>query len=264
MASIHMKRVVDDGIIASSTRQSPSIDEQRSFWNWHWQNVESRKVLNDWTERRALEMLALIRGLSLSNPRILDFGCGQGWFTERLAGLGEAHGIDLSPEGIEAARLRRPDIDYVVGNVYDTLLPCGFFDVLISSEVIAHVDDQSRYLERAAQVLKPGGYLIITTGNKFVMERLGDVGWNVQPPQHIARQLSRRQLSALLMRAGFTVLKSLTIIPHGHRGILRIVNSYRLNSALRSFVAQDKLDAFKEKMGLGWQMIFLAQKDQKA
>ena len=242
----------------------PTIDEQRSFWNWHWQNIETRKVLNDWTERRAQEMLALIRGLSLSNPRILDFGCGQGWFTERLADLGEAHGIDLSTEGIEAARLRRPDINYTAGSIYDSPLPTSFFDILISSEVIAHVEDQSRYVERAAQVLRPGGYLIITTGNKFVMDRLGDVGWNVQPPQHIARQLSRRQLKALLTSAGFTVLKSLTAIPHGHRGILRIVNSYRLNSALCSFVAQNKLEAFKEKMGLGWQMIFLAQKHQKA
>ena len=31
----------------------PSIDEQRDFWDWHWENWETRKVLNDWTERRA-------------------------------------------------------------------------------------------------------------------------------------------------------------------------------------------------------------------
>ncbi|HVH69562.1 MAG TPA: hypothetical protein VNB49_00435, partial [Candidatus Dormibacteraeota bacterium] len=109
---------------------------------------------------------------------------------------------------------------------------------------------------------KPWGYLIITSGNRFVMERLGDVGWNVQPPQHIARQFSRRQLKRLLMGSGFTILKSFTIIPHGHRGILRLVNSHRLNSALEFLVAKRRLNAFKEKIGLGWQMIFLAQKRQ--
>jgi len=260
-----MKKAVDNGVAESSTtRRLPSIEEQRTFWNWHWQNVESRKVLNDWSERRAQTMLALIRGLSLSNPRMLDFGCGQGWFTERLAELGEAHGIDLSTEGIAAAKARRPDINYVAGSVYNTALPTGYFDVLVSSEVIAHVENQDRYVERAAELLNPGGYLIVTTGNKFVMDRLGDVGWAVQPPQHIARQLSRGQLRKLLLRKRFTVLKSFTIIPHGQRGILRFINSFRLNSLLSAVVPQQNLNALKEKMGLGWQMIFLAQKKADA
>lgn len=238
----------------------PSIEEQKQFWNWHWQHIAERKVLNDWTERRGQEILALIRGLQLSRPRILDFGCGQGWLTERLADLGEAHGIDLSPEAIEAARLRRPDITYISSSIYNTSLPCDSYDVLVSSEVIAHVDNQQLYVQRANQALKPGGYLLMTTSNKFVMDRLGDVGWNAQPPQHIARQLFRRELRTLLTRSGFRVLKSFTIIPHGHSGILRLVNSYRLNSMLKSFVPQRRLDALKEKIGLGWQMIFLAQK----
>src|SRR5258708_38161697 len=148
-----MKRAVHDDIIASSKLQSPIIDEQRSFWNWNWQNFETRKVLNDWTERRAQEILALIRGLSLPNPRILDFGCGQGWFTERLAGWGEAHGIDLSPEGIAAAQVRRPDITYLAGNFYDVPLPRNFFDLAISQEVIAHVENQPKYIDLAAKVL---------------------------------------------------------------------------------------------------------------
>jgi 2-polyprenyl-3-methyl-5-hydroxy-6-metoxy-1,4-benzoquinol methylase len=237
----------------------PSIDDQRSFWNWHWQHWQERKVLNDWTERRAQEILGLIRGLSLARPRILDFGCGLGWFTERLADFGEAHGIDLSEESIAAARARRPDITYLAGDLYKAPLPKCQFDVVVSQEVIAHVEDQPKYVDLAGEVLKPGGYFIITTGNKFVMDRLGDVGWSVQPPQHIRVELSRRDLKKLLAPR-FKVLKGLTIIPHGSRGILRLVNSYKLNAAARWVIPQEKIDGLKEKAGLGSQMVFLAQK----
>lgn len=240
-------------------RQLPSIEDQRRFWDWHWQNWEQRKVLNDWTERRAQEILAFVRSLPIARPRILDFGCGRGWFTERLADLGELHGIDLSPEGIAAAQLRRPDIRYIAGNIYDADLPKSYFDIVVSQEVIAHVEDQSRYVERACEVLKPGGYIVITTGNKYVMDRLGDLGWNIQPPEHIANQLSRGQLKKML-QPSYRVLKISTIIPHGQLGILRWVNSYKLNSAVHWIIPEEKLDRLKEKAGFGWQMIFLAQK----
>ncbi len=210
----------------STPKRVPSIEDQRQFWDWHWQHWEDRKVLNAWTERRAQEILRLIQQLPLKQPRILDLGCGRGWFTERLADLGEAHGIDLSPEGVAT---------------------------------IAHVEDQPKYVTLAAEVLKAGGYFIITTGNKFVMDRLGDVGWNVQPPQHIANQLSRGQLKQMLA-ARYKVLKSLTIIPHGKLGVLRLINSYKLNLVARILLSQQKIDELKEKAGFGWQMILVAQK----
>jgi len=243
----------------SGVAPTPSINEQKSFWDAHWQQKTERKVLNEWTERRAAEILKLIQGLGLQRPRLLDLGCGLGWFTERLAELGEAHGIDLSVEGIASARTRRPDISYLSGNVYEAQLPENYFDVVVSQEVIAHVEDQPKYLDRAAEVLKPGGYLIITTGNKFVMDRLGHVGWQVFPPEHIEHELHAGQLKKMLGKH-FEVLKKSTIIPQGQGGILRLINSYRLNSLLTKFVSAEKLTLIKEKAGFGWQMIFLARK----
>jgi len=243
----------------STPRRVPSIEDQRQFWDRHWQDWKDRKVLNAWTERRAKEILRVIQQLPLKQPKILDLGCGRGWFTERLADLGEAHGIDLSTEGIAAAQARRPDISYLAGSVYDAPLPKNYFDIVVSQEVIAHVEDQPRYVERAADVLKPGSFLIITTGNKFVIDRLGDVGWHVYPSEHIEHELSRGQLRKLLT-PHFDVLGDFTIIPHGTRGILRLVNSYRLNAIVGKLISREKLDALKEKAGFGWQMVFLGRK----
>ena len=237
----------------------PPIDVQREFWDSHWQRAEERKVLNSWTERRALTILQIIRELRIPRPRILDFGCGHGWFTERLADLGDAQGIDLSPEAIAMAKSRRPDLEYIAGDVYQADLPKAYFDILVSQEVISHVENQPKYIERAAQVLKPSGYVIITTGNKFVMDRLGDVGWLTYPPEHIEHELTRGQMKRLL-RPKFRILKLCTIIPHGTRGILRLINSSKLNALLGAFIGPEKLSEIKEKAGFGWQMVVLAQK----
>jgi 2-polyprenyl-3-methyl-5-hydroxy-6-metoxy-1,4-benzoquinol methylase len=239
--------------------QAPPINRQREFWDSHWEQWEERKVLNAWTERRSREILGIIYGLSIKSPRFLDFGCGKGWFTELLASLGEAHGIDLSPEAIAYAKSRRPDITYLAGNAYEVPLPTDYFDVVVSQEVISHVEDQPAYVDRAADTLKKGGYFIVTTGNKFVIDRLGDAGWHKYGPEHIENELTHRQLKNLLS-ARFRVLKTSSIIPHGQRGVLRLINSHKINAAIARIISQERLDNWKERAGLGWQLVFLAQK----
>lgn len=237
----------------------PSIEDQRQFWNSHWRHAEQRRVLNSWTERRAQTILQLIQQLNIRRPTILDCGCGHGWFTERLADVGEAWGIDLSPEAIGMATSRRSDIRYIAGDVCQTKLPDNHFDFVVSQEVIAHVQDQRAYLQKISKILKPKGFLIITTGNKFVMDRLGDVGWIQYPPEHIESELTCRQMKRLL-RPWFKILRLRTIIPHGTSGILRIVNSYRFASLLNPLIGQKRLEQIKERAGFGWQMVVLAQK----
>ncbi len=237
----------------------PSIEVQREFWNSHWQQAEERKIVNAWTERRAQEILGIIQSLGIANPKILDFGCGHGWFTERLANVGEAVGIDLSPEAIAIAKARRPELNYVAGNIYQAQLPESYFDAVVSQEVISHVEDQPKYIARAASVLKPLGHLIITTGNRFVMDRLGEVGWMAYPPEHIEQELTCGEMKRLLAPQ-FRIISLRTIIPHGTRGILRLVNSYKLNALLETLVSAATLNAIKERAGFGWQMVVLAQK----
>jgi 2-polyprenyl-3-methyl-5-hydroxy-6-metoxy-1,4-benzoquinol methylase len=131
------------------------------------------------------------------------------------------------------------------------------FDVVVSLEVIAHVEDQGRYLERAAQALKPQGYLVITTVNKFVHDR---TDWSEDSPGHIRYWLDRGSFRQLLSQHGFRVLRMTSIIPMGHHGILRMVNSPKVNSLVTRIVLGGRLDALKERVGLGWTWIALAQK----
>src|SRR5262249_49094563 len=121
-----------------SAPTQPTIDEQKRFWDWHWQHWQDRKTINEWKDRRHDMVVSFVGSLGLDNPLILDVGCGPGWYTNRLSRFGNVTGIDLSEEAIQMAKSRFRHITFIARNVFDDPLPAGHFDVVVSQEVIDH------------------------------------------------------------------------------------------------------------------------------
>jgi len=235
----------------------PPLELQKEFWKY-WNSRPEHPYSDDCLRplRRGEKILDYLRSLELARPNILDMGCGMGWFANELSRFGPTTGIDLSEEAIAQARSKFPHVTFMAGNVYEIPLQEEYFDVVVSQEVIAHVPDQSEYLARAARTLKPGGYLIVTTPNLFVHDR---TAWAPRPPGHIEKWLCRKALKRLL-RPRFRALRTTTAVPIGHRGILRLVNSTKLNFLLGTLLSAKRVEAFKEWAGFGWTQIVLAQK----
>jgi ubiquinone/menaquinone biosynthesis C-methylase UbiE len=170
--------------------------------------------------------------------------------------VGETIGIDLSETAIKVASLRFPQVRFISGNLYETSLLPEEFDIVVAQEVIAHVENQVKFLEKVAQTLKPKGYLIVTTVNRFVIERTPQAP---DPREHIKQWLSMKALKRLLA-SHFDVIATTTVIPMGNRGILRLVNSYKINTFLSLVVPEQQLEMLKERAGLGYTRIVLARK----
>jgi SAM-dependent methyltransferase len=97
--------------------------------------------------------------------RVLDLGCGEGWFTAALAAHGaHAVGVDVVEEPLRRARERDPGLDVRLG-VLDGPLPLedGSFDVVWAGELIEHVVDVVGWLSEVRRVLPSGGRLLATT-----------------------------------------------------------------------------------------------------
>ena len=108
---------------------------------------------------------------SLAGLDILDVGCGGGLLAEPLARLGgRVVGIDPAIENAAAARLHAErgglDIDYRATTVEDMADSGRRFDIVIASEVVEHVADLGLFVQRAADCVKPGGLLFVTTINR--------------------------------------------------------------------------------------------------
>ena len=108
----------------------------------------------DWDDARRIEML----GQAIVNKTVLDFGCGAGGF------LLKAQNIAAKVVGIE---LEQRVLDHFAGQLelYSSIEECKSqglnFDVITAFHVLEHVPDPRAMLKELAEILKPGGKIII-------------------------------------------------------------------------------------------------------
>jgi ubiquinone/menaquinone biosynthesis C-methylase UbiE len=94
--------------------------------------------------------------------RVLDFGCGDGTKTRRLAERFEVVGVDVSPEQLRLARTAAPEVTFVEADFSELDFPADTFDAVTAFYSIMHVP-RERHLELFGTVLrwlKPGGLFL--------------------------------------------------------------------------------------------------------
>lgn len=118
--------------------------------------------------RRVFSRLAALSGARPGN-RVLDVGCGTGYFTrvmaETVAPDGTAEGVDPSPEGIARARriTKLGNCTFSDGAGQSLDAPDGTYDVVVSSLAIHHLPEALRpqAVGEMFRVLRPGGRVLI-------------------------------------------------------------------------------------------------------
>lgn len=123
-------------------------------------------------------------------------------------------------------------------------------------EILSHVADQRAFVTKLARLLRPGGHLMLATQNRYVLERFN----RVPPPApgQLRKWVDRHELAQLLGRE-FEILELFSVTPLANRGIMRLVNSRKLNRPIRA-VLGDRIERLKEAAGLGWTLMALARK----
>jgi 2-polyprenyl-6-hydroxyphenyl methylase/3-demethylubiquinone-9 3-methyltransferase len=118
-----------------------------------------------------LAHLARLAG-GLAGKRVVDVGCGGGILTESMAAQG-AHvtGIDLGEKPLKVASLHKLEsgleIEYRLCSVesFAAERP-GAFDIVTCMEMLEHVPDPASSVRACAQLVKPGGWLFLSTINR--------------------------------------------------------------------------------------------------
>jgi SAM-dependent methyltransferase len=137
---------------------------------------------------------------------MLEVGCGQGALLQKLAREFPAslvHGADVSEESLARARARCPqatlfqlDIDSPYFDEQATPW-LGAFDLVVASEVLEHLGNDRKALERLSRLLAPNGKLIVSVpaGERTRFDHA--IG-------HL-RHYTEAQLAEKLCEAGFRV-----------------------------------------------------------
>jgi SAM-dependent methyltransferase len=123
-------------------------------------------------QERRLDLI--LRHVTCEGRAILDVGCGLGMYVRAFRRLSpDVHGVDMDEEKVARASQDLPNIR--VARAEDLPFPAGSFDVVLSHEVIEHVEDDRQALAEAVRVLRPpqlsngkaGGRLVVFAPNRL-------------------------------------------------------------------------------------------------
>lgn len=165
--------------------------------------------------RRRATFESLIHAVAVvPGQRVLDVGCGTGYFASLLADTvgpnGLVVGVDASPEMIQyASRKRGRDgaCVFQVGTAESLSFPSEHFDIVVSSLFLHHLpaDLQVTALQEMRRVLRPGGTLLIAEAH--VPQA---VGWQLLARLHGYDRMAQAvsQLERTIAEAGFDQLQT--------------------------------------------------------
>lgn len=195
--------------------QDPSTIDFQALYGESYYTGGSDAVFADYLGQEAARRaharrkLWLLRQLPPRLPRagrLLDVGCAAGFFLAEAKAFYEVQGVELSAWSSAYAR-ERLGLPVSTGTLQEAALPAAHFDIVTLWDVIEHVPDPVPLLGEAARVLKPGGRLVLTTGDwgsAYAQARQAD--WHLMtPPWHLSF-FSRATMARAGARAGLRVL----------------------------------------------------------
>lgn len=163
--------------------------------------TSSNLSVSDFISKRVEEIVAGFAGYRQAN-RLLEVGFGSGAMLRAAARAGwSAEGVEISRTATEHAR--QEGFKVFCGDLSEANYANGYFDVVIASELLEHIDDPLRIVTEIARILRPGGLLWATTPNiKGLSSRMLGLNWTTVSPDHL-HLFSRKGISWLLNGAGF-------------------------------------------------------------
>lgn len=136
--------------------------------------------------------------------RILDIGCGTGWFAELSRPLSKAwniFGLDIAAGMCDAARARCTPIQADAASLPVADNAC---DAVVSSLCVQWVDDLPGTFREIMRVLKPGGRAVIATLCQQSLSELREAAASAELPLGLLAMRPAADYERAIAAAGFT------------------------------------------------------------
>lgn len=150
------------------------------FKNRSWEDVQEELADDDVHAEMYKESNFMVRGLfnkrfdliydfikDKKNIKLLDVGCGDGFFLEKIKNLGfDVYGTDISKKRLKRAAKKMVGVKLFNYKAEDMPFKNNFFDIIICTDVLEHVEDPSKVINEMKRLAKNGGFVIVSFPNE--------------------------------------------------------------------------------------------------
>ena len=195
----------------------------------HYAGFWGAEVANEvnpywWKARDRMYQDFFTEFLMSRSGRLLDMGCGLGFFVRKVAGLAnwEAYGREISPAAVRYAREKLGLTNVTCGRLEDVEFPPCSFDIITLWDVIDHILYPDPVLRRCHALLRDGGICFLRTPNvsgQLFRARINKMVKGMQPNVDYMQAFdhfhlySMATIRKLLQRNGFTRIEFIHLHP---------------------------------------------------
>jgi len=218
-----ISQCVGCGVLRTFPEMS-DIELAESYPQEYWGEEPSK----EWIIRSQSEKTAFLDETVIKGGRILDVGCGSGYFLRALGGSRwDRFGVETGSAAVEAARRHLGDKNVVEGGLEDSSFDNESFDVITFWSSLEHMNHPRAALIEAHRILKADGRLIVQLPNaESYQSRLFKGNWfALDAPRH-RYHFSAKVLRRFLNENGFAIEK-ITFSSKEH-------NAHALRQSLKS------------------------------
>jgi len=175
---------------------------KKTLVEYYSNNYERTSYLSPITISRYNEILDRFEDFKKTG-KLLDIGAGYGFFLEIARQRGwDVYGTELTDEAVN--HCKEKGLKMFKGELQNIDFGDLEFDVIISIEVIEHINNPNEYLKKANEILRKGGKFYLTTPNynSYLRYRLKEDYNVIEYPNHLC-YYTRKTLAKLFNDNGF-------------------------------------------------------------
>jgi 2-polyprenyl-3-methyl-5-hydroxy-6-metoxy-1,4-benzoquinol methylase len=189
-------------------RTLPEMSEAelaKFYPNDYWGGEPTR----EWIQASQSDKTDFVIRCQLAGGRILDVGCGAGFFLRALnEKRWQAYGVELGEEAAKAAAEVFGKEKIFQGTLSEAKFAEAFFDVITFWSALEHTNEPRANLAEARRILKPSGTLIVQVPNAASYQaRYFKGDWfSLDAPRH-RYHFDLQTLQKVLQETGFAIYR---------------------------------------------------------
>ncbi len=147
-------------------KTTKEIQDDVAEWDIHAHVYTSSNKFEKWIADKRIQTIKKLVDEKGDNLKVLDAGCGDGFFLESLSEKHNVIGSDIAVRRLYRSIEKTKKVSLVASDCYNFSFKNESFDVVVGSELLEHVTYPEIIINEMMRVTKKGGSIIVSSPNE--------------------------------------------------------------------------------------------------